>query len=168
MSITEPTTMDEIFEYLGVTTLERALAGGTVIVHCTDHGHEQYGRIAAGVLRDPEAEEVTKLGELMAVQLFAVLTDEGDVTCDEEGRTWVRFPWNGNRLTEVTPKLIQHWQWLYAIATSPGVPGRFMSTLPAPTRERIEAEIAERAATAAAFETLVAPLARVSDQEDEL
>lgn len=155
-------SLDSVYEQLGVTTLERAIDEGPVAAHCTALGHENYGRVAAAVVHEPDAEHVTQLAELMGDQIAAVLMGD-TLSTDEQGRTWVRFPWL-DEAVELTPKVLEHWQWLRALATSPDLARRLLDTLPVGLRDQIEADIAERAE----FHALTAPLARMSDQTGEV
>lgn len=150
---TEPRfNAEALFEAIDVMPLGRALAEGTVPLHCSDEGRENYARIAAKVVSEPDHQAVVDLGDLMSTQLFGAISGNF-VTTDDEGEEWVKFAWLPEPI-RLTPGLIQHWQWLQTLARDPELAAQFLTTVPAELRDRIEADIAVRGQ----FAEIVAPL----------
>jgi hypothetical protein len=143
----EPTTaaaenpLDTIFNYLGIHTVEEAIARPELLLELPDEALESYSIMAAvrwSGAPSPVAgrtwEDFSEVYTMLLMQAFGVVDGIGPVL-DDDGRECCEWGGRGGEKVPLTKTSLQHWQFLNALLNNEETARAWLAVVPAYARK---------------------------------
>jgi hypothetical protein len=141
--------IEDFYANLGIDTLARTLDADTVEARDWDD-LERYCRLALTINRGLFADEQRAFLDEIGMRLAGVVAEDSHrfkMVGDES------FLEIDGELVALTPEVLAHWQWLFALGTDEAQRERFLGAVPAPVRER--AKHVPQQVVDAAFDSMI-------------